>query len=85
MLTESEASCVVYGMPRAVAEAGLSVGQARIEDMGAAIRWPSRDELTEGDARKSGSDRLSSLLGTDGRTDAGAYGCRSGGEQRDGN
>ena len=37
MLTESEASCVVYGMPRAVTEAGLSVGQARIEDMGAAI------------------------------------------------
>lgn len=36
-LTESEASCVVYGMPRAVAEAGLSVGQARIEDMAAAI------------------------------------------------
>jgi two-component system chemotaxis response regulator CheB len=36
-LTESEASCVVYGMPRAVKEAGLSVGEARIEDMPAAI------------------------------------------------
>jgi two-component system chemotaxis response regulator CheB len=36
-LTESEASCVVYGMPRAVTEAGLSVGQARIEHMSEAI------------------------------------------------
>ena len=36
-LTESEASCVVYGMPRAVTEAGLSSGDARIEDMGDAI------------------------------------------------
>jgi two-component system chemotaxis response regulator CheB len=36
-LTESEASCVVYGMPRSVTEAGLSVGNARIEDMAAAI------------------------------------------------
>ena len=36
-LTESEASCVVYGMPRAVREAGLSAGDARIEDMAAAI------------------------------------------------
>jgi len=36
-LTESEATCVVYGMPRAVKEAGLSVGEARIEDMPAAI------------------------------------------------
>jgi len=36
-LTESEASCVVYGMPRAVKEAGLSAGDARIEDMAAAI------------------------------------------------
>ena len=36
-LTESEASCVVYGMPRAVKEAGLSAGDARIEDMASAI------------------------------------------------
>jgi two-component system, chemotaxis family, protein-glutamate methylesterase/glutaminase len=36
-LTESEATCVVYGMPRAVKEAGLSAGEARIEDMAAAI------------------------------------------------
>ncbi len=36
-LTESEASCVVYGMPRAVAEAGLSAGRAPIEDMVGAI------------------------------------------------
>lgn len=32
-LTEAEESCVVYGMPRAVVEAQLSVGQARLEDM----------------------------------------------------
>jgi two-component system chemotaxis response regulator CheB len=32
-LTESERSCVVYGMPRAVVEAQLSVGEAAIEDM----------------------------------------------------
>jgi two-component system chemotaxis response regulator CheB len=32
-LTESEESCVVYGMPRAVAEADLSVGTAPIEEM----------------------------------------------------
>ena len=33
VLTESESSCVVYGMPRAVVEAGLSDGQAPIERM----------------------------------------------------
>ena len=33
MLTESESSCVVYGMPRAVAEAKLSDGQADIDRM----------------------------------------------------
>lgn len=32
-LTESESSCVVYGMPRVVVEANLSDGEARIEDM----------------------------------------------------
>jgi two-component system chemotaxis response regulator CheB len=37
VLTESESSCVVYGMPRAVAEAGLSDGQAPIDGMAAAI------------------------------------------------
>lgn len=32
-LTEAEDSCVVYGMPRAVVEAGLSVGEAPLDDM----------------------------------------------------
>lgn len=36
-LTESESSCVVYGMPRAVAEEHLSVGEATIENMADAI------------------------------------------------
>jgi two-component system chemotaxis response regulator CheB len=36
-LTESEGSCVVYGMPRAVFEADLSSGEATIEDMAAKI------------------------------------------------
>lgn len=33
ILTESASSCVVYGMPRAVMEAGLSSGEAPIERM----------------------------------------------------
>ena len=33
ILTEAESSAVVYGMPRSVREAGLSAGEARIEDM----------------------------------------------------
>ncbi len=37
VLTEAESSCVVYGMPRAVKEAGWSSGEARIEDMAAEI------------------------------------------------
>jgi len=37
ILTEAEESCVVYGMPRAVDEAGLSDGQVRIERMAEAI------------------------------------------------
>lgn len=37
VLTQSEASCVVFGMPRAVAEAGLSTRAVSIEDMAAAI------------------------------------------------
>jgi two-component system chemotaxis response regulator CheB len=37
VLTESEDSCVVYGMPRSVSEAGYSAGEARIEEMAAAI------------------------------------------------
>jgi two-component system chemotaxis response regulator CheB len=37
ILTEAESSCVVYGMPRSIAEAGLSAGQARIERMAQAI------------------------------------------------
>ena len=37
ILTEAESSCVVYGMPRAVVEAGLSDGSVAIDDMAAAI------------------------------------------------
>jgi two-component system, chemotaxis family, protein-glutamate methylesterase/glutaminase len=33
ILTQTEASCVVYGMPRCVYEAGLSAAQASIEEM----------------------------------------------------
>jgi two-component system, chemotaxis family, protein-glutamate methylesterase/glutaminase len=38
ILTEAEASCVVYGMPRSIVEAGLSNGQASIEGMAALIQ-----------------------------------------------
>jgi len=37
VLTEAEASCVVYGMPRVVKEAGLSAAEAPLERMLAAI------------------------------------------------
>ena len=37
ILTEAEASCVVYGMPRSVVEAGLSDSSVAIEEMAAAI------------------------------------------------
>jgi two-component system, chemotaxis family, protein-glutamate methylesterase/glutaminase len=37
ILTEAESSCVVYGMPRSVVEAGLSDASAPIDDMAAAI------------------------------------------------
>lgn len=37
VLTEAEASCIVYGMPRCVREAGLAAAEARIEDMSAAV------------------------------------------------
>jgi two-component system chemotaxis response regulator CheB len=37
VLTESESSCVVYGMPRCVEEAGLSNASARIQDMAAEL------------------------------------------------
>ncbi|MGV3621555.1 MAG: chemotaxis-specific protein-glutamate methyltransferase CheB [Archangium sp.] len=37
VLTESELSCVVYGMPRAVKEAGLSSGEATIDQMAGEI------------------------------------------------
>ena len=37
VLTEAESTSVIYGMPRCVREAGLSVGQTRLEDMAAAI------------------------------------------------
>jgi two-component system chemotaxis response regulator CheB len=37
LLTETEASCVVYGMPRVVYEAGLASGQFPIEQMATAV------------------------------------------------
>jgi two-component system chemotaxis response regulator CheB len=37
ILTESEESCVVYGMPSVVKEAGISHAEARLEDMALAI------------------------------------------------
>jgi two-component system chemotaxis response regulator CheB len=37
VLTESEASCVVYGMPRVIKEAGLAVAEAPLEQMAAEI------------------------------------------------
>jgi two-component system chemotaxis response regulator CheB len=37
LLTQSEASCVVYGMPRAVWEAGIAQAQAAIEDLPALL------------------------------------------------
>lgn len=37
VLTEAERSCVVYGMPRCVAEAGYSAGQASLDEMAAEI------------------------------------------------
>jgi two-component system chemotaxis response regulator CheB len=37
VLTESEASCVVYGMPRSIVEAGLSDAEVRLEQMAEAM------------------------------------------------
>ncbi len=37
IITEAESSCVVYGMPRAVAEAGLSDRTLALEDVAAAL------------------------------------------------
>lgn len=37
VLTEAESSCVIYGMPRSVAEAGWSSEVAHLDDMAAAI------------------------------------------------
>lgn len=37
VLTESEASCVVYGMPRSIVEAGLSDGQVMLDGMADAL------------------------------------------------
>jgi two-component system chemotaxis response regulator CheB len=37
ILTESEASCVVYGMPRSIVEAGLSDGEVALEQMADAV------------------------------------------------
>jgi two-component system, chemotaxis family, protein-glutamate methylesterase/glutaminase len=40
VLTEAESSCVVYGMPRSVAEAGMSSAQAPLDRMAEEIqRW----------------------------------------------
>jgi len=33
ILTEAEASCIIYGMPRSVVEAGLSDGAVPLEAM----------------------------------------------------
>jgi two-component system chemotaxis response regulator CheB len=37
VLTESEASCVVYGMPRSIVEAGLSDAEVRLDQMADAM------------------------------------------------
>jgi two-component system chemotaxis response regulator CheB len=37
VLTESEASCVVYGMPRSIVEAGLSDGSVALDRMADAV------------------------------------------------
>jgi two-component system chemotaxis response regulator CheB len=37
ILTEAEESCVVYGMPRSVVEAGLSDAQAPLDELAQAI------------------------------------------------
>jgi two-component system chemotaxis response regulator CheB len=37
VLTEAESSCVVYGMPRAVFEAGLAAAEAPLSRMAAEI------------------------------------------------
>jgi two-component system chemotaxis response regulator CheB len=37
ILTESEASCVVYGMPRSIVEAGLSDGSVALDGMADAL------------------------------------------------
>jgi two-component system, chemotaxis family, protein-glutamate methylesterase/glutaminase len=37
VLTESETSCVVYGMPRAIVEAGLSDAEVRLDQMADAV------------------------------------------------
>jgi two-component system chemotaxis response regulator CheB len=37
ILTEAESSCVVYGMPRSVREAGLSTAEAPLAAMAALI------------------------------------------------
>ncbi len=44
VLTESESSCIVHGMPRAVKEAGLSDAEAPISDMAALITRQIRVE-----------------------------------------
>jgi two-component system chemotaxis response regulator CheB len=38
VLTESEKSCVIYGMPRSIVEAGLSDGSYPLTEMAEAIK-----------------------------------------------
>jgi two-component system chemotaxis response regulator CheB len=37
VLTEAEESCVIYGMPRVVVDAGLSDASCRLEEMAGTI------------------------------------------------
>jgi two-component system chemotaxis response regulator CheB len=37
VLVEAESTCVVYGMPRSIAEAGLSAGAVPLDEMAAAV------------------------------------------------
>ena len=53
VLTESESSCVVYGMPRVVVEAGLSSAQPTLERMSEAIiGFLARGTAEHGESRR---------------------------------
>jgi two-component system chemotaxis response regulator CheB len=45
LITEAESSCVVYGMPRAVAEAGLSARSLPLADIAPALRHLFHEKL----------------------------------------